>query len=208
MVCFRDFCNHLVSDAWYRSGDDDDTVAVQKVKEAAMLIRSQIREMEYSNDEHPNASDLYLEKCKADVPSLLHIFINSLVPNDSKTVSIAQALIQASRPRTCVMPLMLYLAVQLDHMYGSAQLLQHLSRLGFCSSVDEVTQYKQSVMHQRSVSLGKAGSGDCAPIFAQFVANNVDHNVRTAMTHCTEWELFLHVSIMVILLQSIQNYLG
>jgi len=81
VVSFRDFCNHLVSDAWYRSDDDEDTVAVKKVKEAATLIRVQIREMEYSNGEYSNSSDLYLEKCKADVPSLLHVFINSLVPN-------------------------------------------------------------------------------------------------------------------------------
>jgi len=26
VVCFRDFCNHLVSDAWYCFDDDDDTV--------------------------------------------------------------------------------------------------------------------------------------------------------------------------------------
>jgi len=93
-------------------------------------------------------------------------------------VSIAQALIQASRPKTCIMPLMLYLAVQLDHMYGSEQLLLHLSRLVFCSSVYEVTQYKQSVMKQRSVSLAFLGSGYGAAIFAQFVADNVDRNVR------------------------------
>ena len=74
---------------------------------------------------------------------------------------------------------MLYLAVQLDHMYGSEQLLLHLSRLGFCSSVDEVTRYKQSVMKQHSVSLAFLGSGYGAPIFAHFVADNVDHNVHT-----------------------------
>ena len=101
MLCFRDFCNHLVSDAWYSSDDDEDTVAVKKVKEAATLIRAQIREMEYNNDEYPNSSDLYLEKCKADVPSLLHVFINSLVPNVLKTVSIAQSLIQASLHVLC-----------------------------------------------------------------------------------------------------------
>jgi len=26
VVCFRDFCNHLVSDAWYCFDDNDDTV--------------------------------------------------------------------------------------------------------------------------------------------------------------------------------------
>ena len=60
MLCFRDFCNHLVSDAWYCFDNDDDTVAVKKVKEAATLIRAQIREMEYNNDEYPNSSDLYI----------------------------------------------------------------------------------------------------------------------------------------------------
>jgi len=98
---FRDFCNHSVSDAWYCFDDDDETVAVKKVKEAATLIGAQIREMEYSNDEYPNSSDLYLEKCKADVLSLLHVFINSLVQNVLKTVSIAQSLIQASLHVLC-----------------------------------------------------------------------------------------------------------
>jgi len=164
VVCFQDFCNHLVNNAWYCSDDDDDTVAVKKVKEAATLIRAQTREMEYSNNEYPNMSDLYLEKCKADAPSLLHVFINILVPNDLKTVSIAQALIQASRPRTFIMPLMLYLAVQIDHMYGSEQLLLHLSGLGFWSSVDEMTRYKQSVKKQRSVSLAFLCDGNFAAV--------------------------------------------
>ena len=136
--------------------------------------------MEYSNDEYPNSSGLYLEMCtRSDVPSLLQIFINSLVLNDLKTVYIAQTLTQASRSRTYIMTLMLYLAVQLDHMYGSEQLLQYLSRLGFCSSVDEVARYKQPVMQQHSVSLTYVGSGDGAPIFAQFATDNVDHNVHT-----------------------------
>jgi len=128
--------------------------------------------MEYSNDEYPNSSGLYLEMCtRSDVPSLLQIFINSLVLNDLKTVYIAQTLTQASRSRTYIMTLMLYLAVQLDHMYGSEQLLQYLSRL--------VARYKQPVMQQHSVSLAYVGSGDGAPIFAQFATDNVDHNVRT-----------------------------
>ena len=81
---------------------------------------------------------------------------------------------------------------------------------GVFSSVDEVTRYKQSVMKQHSVSLAFVGSRYGAPIFAQFVADNVDHNVRTSDGYDTfhEWGLFLPVFVMVILLQLILSYLS
>jgi len=65
-------------------------------------------------------------------------------------------------------------------------------------------------MKQHSVSLAFVGSRYGAPIFAQFVADNVDHNVRTSDGYDTfhEWGLFLPVFVMVIFLQLIQSYLS
>jgi len=76
------------------------------------------------------------------------------------------------------MPLQFALGVQLDHLFGSKFLLQHVSRLGFCCLYDEVSRFKKSVLHLALASdinehlIGAIG-------FTQYVADNVDHNVRT-----------------------------
>ena len=60
---------------------------------------------------------------------------------------------------------------------SSEFLLMQLSRLGFCVLYDEVTRFKCSVMHS-----GHADVLNCATsasAFTQFIADNVDHSVRT-----------------------------
>jgi hypothetical protein len=52
-----------------------------------------------------------------------------------------------------------------------------LSRLGFCISFDELTGFKQPVV-LNSCAVPIHGS-NAEPAFAQFVADNVDHNFRT-----------------------------
>jgi len=65
----------------------------------------------------------------------------------------------------------------LDHNYGSKFLLQQLSRLGMTASYDEVERYRQSVLE---ATCSDSGVGHTFPSgITQWVADNVDHNVRT-----------------------------
>ena len=111
------------------------------------------------------------------IPPLLKLFIESLIKSKVKQSSLAQALIQAARPQSAIIPLLFGLGVQLDHEFDSEFLLMQLSRLGFCVSYDEVTRFKCSVMQS-----GHADVLNCATsasAFTQFIADSVDHSVRT-----------------------------
>jgi len=134
VVGFRNLCDLIVSDKWYADGYDDSSNE-RVVKDAARLIASEIREMKYSNDVYPSAAEIggvSEDNQLFPLPSLLLLFIQSIVRSSRlKQVAIAQALIQAARPQTCIMLLLFGLSVQLDHKFGSEFLLQQLSRLGF-----------------------------------------------------------------------------
>ena len=84
---------------------------------------------------------------------------------------------QAAQPWTNILPVQFGLGVMVDHMFGSEELLQILSRLGFCVSYDEVVRFKQSVMQAHTGF--SAEPRNLSGAFTQFIADNVDHNVCT-----------------------------
>ena len=180
VVCCRDLCNLIVSDKWYEDrANDESTRSERIVKDAARLIASEIRAMSYSMEEYPSTSDMSVDNQEV-IPPLLQLFMQSLVKTKLKQSSLAQAVIQAARPQSSIMPLLFGLGVQLDHEFGSEFLLMQLSRLGFCISYNAITRFKTSVMQASSDSKlsDVADSEARETTFAQFVADNVDHNVR------------------------------
>ena len=67
--------------------------------------------------------------------------------------------------------------MELDHVFGSKLLLDHLARLGFSVTSDEVKLYKQSVRSSSSDLIDLSNYSNC--FFAQWSADNVDHNTVT-----------------------------
>ena len=92
-----------------------------------------------------------------------------------KDNSIDQAIAQAAKPRSTIMPVPFSLAVQLDHVFGSRWLLDELYQLGFCSSYTEVTRFKQSVMVMEDAT----HTGVVLPpgTFSQNIVDNVDQSL-------------------------------
>ena len=75
------------------------------------------------------------------------------------------------------------LALKLHHLFASKFLINQLSKLGFSVSYDEIIRFKQS-----SVLSTAPGDVTCYPFrgaFTQWVADNVDHNIRTLDSHDT-----------------------
>jgi hypothetical protein len=176
VVCLKNLASNIVTDKWFNDlKDSGDEKSVKIVKTAARLIRSEIKDMEFDMKHYPSGEDMYSVNNKC-VPPLLQTFMEMLVVDELKQSGLAQAIIQCSRPRTVLMPLIFGLSVSLDHKLGSTLLLDMLHSLGLCMPQTEVRRFKQSVM--------QASAGwsivlqDSAP-FLQFVADNVDHNVRT-----------------------------
>ena len=87
----------------------------------------------------------------------------------AKNGSIGQAIIQAARPRVIIAPLRLGLGVQMHHHFASRILIDSLYAHGFCCSYSEVQRY------ERSATITPHTPNQ----FVQYIADNVDHNVRT-----------------------------
>ena len=176
VLCFKDFASHILSDKWYGEKDaDENERAVKVVRQAARLIAAQLRNMECSMTHYPDINDLSCMHASV-VPPLLHLKVGELVRDQKKQSAIEQTIVQAAKPRSCIMPLMFGLGVDIHRKHGSAELVKQLSRLGFCISLDEVYRYFQSVM-QTPNSWNSEESRHAS--FTQFIADNVDHNIRT-----------------------------
>ncbi|CAC5372574.1 unnamed protein product [Mytilus coruscus] len=92
-----------------------------------------------------------------------------------KIASIGQAIIQASRPRVLIAPFQIGLDIQLHHNFASGFLVSTLNSLGYCSSYQEIQKFESSAALTQGVDI----PGEICNSFIQFVADKVDHNVRT-----------------------------
>ena len=121
VICFRDMASHIITDKWYRdrhSCVEDDSQRI--ITAAAKLIRAQIREAVYSHDTYPAPSELSdAEKCKNWIPSLLRQFMDIVVCEELKQVSIGHSIVQGARPRSAISPVLFGVGVSLDHTFGS-----------------------------------------------------------------------------------------
>ena len=76
---------------------------------------------------------------------------------------------QDSRPRTIICPVIFGLGVQVEKSFGTKWLVNHLERIGFPISYDEVTQYKRPAAESSTTEFSNKA-------FVQRFADNVDHN--------------------------------
>ncbi len=92
-----------------------------------------------------------------------------------KVASIGQAIMQIARPRTILAPIQVGLGVQLHHHFASKFLIDTLNKHGFCCSYSEVTKFEHNAAVAQSTDIPSFTPRH----FVQYVADNVDHNIRT-----------------------------
>ena len=114
-----------------------------------------------------------VDECINYLPESLQILLQSLfVGKDTrKKVSV----MQATRPRVLMPPLQLGLALQMHHHFASRFLIDSLSEHGFCCSYNEVQKYERSCAVNNTTDVPGFSAGD----HLQYMADNVDHNLRT-----------------------------
>ena len=146
------------------------------VMTATKVIMAKIRQKKYDTSTYPNTTDIH--NTTGDwIPKLLKTLLQVLVRSDLRQNSIGQAILQAAKPRSTIMPMSFGLAVELDHVFGSRWLLDELYQLGFCSSYIGVTRFKQSVMVMEDAT--HTGVVLPSETFSQNIADNVDQNLCT-----------------------------
>ena len=114
---------------------------------------------------------------KSWVPSYLRILMETLIKNDLKQAIIGQAIVSATKPRSCISPIMFGLGVDTEKVFGSRWLLTELSRLGFSVSYDEVTRFKRNVVKNESIT--SYIKQNLVGVFGQWSGDNCDHDFCT-----------------------------
>lgn len=129
-------------------------------------------------EEYPSIDDIKdLERGRQYLTPCLRKFVETLIPtSDIKQGSIGQAILQAVKSSTVLVPIRFGLGVEVDHVSGSRWFIDELFQLGFSISYDELSLLKQSVMQEESLET-LAHSPD--PTFTQWSAENVEHNIQT-----------------------------
>ena len=180
VLTFRDNVSSILHDFYTRVGKGDREEEKRIIiSTAAQLIREDIKTLPSRDNYYPSADEIQSETSNANyVPHSLRIFLDSLfseTDSSTKISAIGHAVIQATRPRGVIAPLQIGLAIQLHHHFGSRFLIDTLYNLGFSSSYSEVQRFEMNA----AVSRNTEAVADDNHTFVQYVADNVDHNIRS-----------------------------
>jgi hypothetical protein len=183
VLCFKDTTKYIINEEWYRNRKEDLSSDSERiVQTAARLIATQIRAMTDNLAEYPSTADMS-SASNNFVPSLLQLFLSTLITCELKQTAVGQCIVQAARPRSIIAPLLLGLGVSVHQEFRSSSLVTQLSRLGFCVSNDEVRRFHQSVMQSQLLQ-----NVPTAATFVQYVGDNVDHNILTVPLFAWQWQ--------------------
>ena len=180
VVTLRDTATSILQDFYNRPKHQDfESEKRSIIKAAAKLLKSDIRSIPVSKENYPPPSDISsAEKNFGYVPESLQLLLQDIFSEKNtrlKISSIGQAIMQAARPRALITPLQLGLGVQLHHSFASRFLIDTLYNLGLCISYSEVHKFETSAAAAQGIDIPGYEDGN----FIQYVADNVDHNVRT-----------------------------
>ncbi len=117
------------------------------------------------------------DECIKFLPETLRVLLEGLIVGkgvQTKIASIGQAIMQAARPRVLLAPLQVGLGVQLHHHFASRFLIDSLHCHSFCCSYEEVHQFERNSVLSHGTDIPNFTSQ-----FVQYIADNVDHNIRT-----------------------------
>lgn len=184
IVSIRDHQDLL--DSWYLDKlPDKAKERARIVKTAAAIISEDIQTKVYDTDYYPSP-DKFLDAAEDDVTDTLQLFLEDIILKNKKNsrdmyskqcTAFSHCIIAATRPRTFTSSLLIGLSAFLHSKYGSKNLIQVLSSLGFCASYTETETFQlSSVLHPEQ---------DPEKGFLQFVADNADVNVATLDGHGT-----------------------
>jgi len=127
VICFRNMAECVINDKWYsqqQSEIEDERLRV--VIAAVKLIKAQIREMD-CDMKYPVITDFgELESSRQWISTLLTAVMQNITCDERNQVALSHCVVQAARPRSCIVPIPLGLGVSLDHTVGSEWLLSTL----------------------------------------------------------------------------------
>ncbi len=178
VVTFRSTAESVLQKFHYRQKENPEQEKKNIIEAAAKLIRNDIKCVETLNT-HYSSSDEFESETQSlkFLPESLQTLLSGIITGKDtgvKRASIGQAIMQATRPRVLLAPLQVGLAVQMHYHFASRFLIDTLHELGFCSSYYETQKFGQNAAVDEGTDIPEHNSE-----FIQYVADNVDHDIRT-----------------------------
>lgn len=203
VVCFKEMANYVIKEKKKKQEETKEDI----ITAAAKIVKAEMRELSKSNSVYPTTQDISnLDQGMEWVPDSLKLLLSYLIPAKLKQVTIGQCIVQAAKPRSILCPVPFGLGVELEKSFGSKWLLDHLAKLGFSVSSDEVLRYKQSAIEHSRQHGNDSFFERNTSYFTQWSADNVDHNIVTltgkgtfhgmgiiSMTSCAEENRRIHI---------------
>lgn len=136
------------------------------------------------------------------IPESLRLILKAILSEkdvDLKISAVGQAIIQAARPRVNICSLQIGLGIQMHYHFASKFLIDVMNRFGFCSSYSEVQRFEWSAAAARGIYINGYSEGN----YAQCIADNVDHNVRTLDGYTPFHGMGIQAAVTAVVKQSI-----
>ena len=139
---------------WYEKRQKDPNNEADRIIEtAAKLIVSEIRNKSFDCEHYPDNQSIQDEKKNLVwLTPKLKLFMETCVRSTIQQGSIGQCITHTIRPRSTIPSVLFGLAVEMDHVFRSRWHVDHLAKLGYSLSSDEVTRYKQSVLDNENAA--------------------------------------------------------
>ena len=153
VVMLNSSTSKLLHDFHLESEKKDKNEENLRVFRTAARLLSDITSLNIDSDWYPGISTLGDLKNMDCLPESLTCFLRTLMcgkKNDIKTARLGQAIAQASRHRSALLPMQFGVAVHAHRALGSRGLAEILSKFGFCSSYNQVKQCESSNGPQHS----------------------------------------------------------
>ena len=149
LIYFKSMAEYIIRESEREKRCTQESIDETKnriLKAAGNLIKAEIWEQIYANEYYPSIDDIAEKNW---IPDNHQKLLRILIQSEVKVQSIGQAIITLFS-RTAPTAILFGLSVELDHVFESKWLLDHLARLGFSVKSNEVKLYKQPVLSSSS----------------------------------------------------------
>lgn len=113
VICFKDMASYIINAKWYQEREEKiEDESRRLVLAAAKLLKDDIRRKRYDTGVYPEAEDVgNIVEGKGWLPPLLGYFLQELLTDEVKQVSVGQCIVQAAKSQAVIPPLLLGLGV-------------------------------------------------------------------------------------------------